>query len=434
MKLKFVLFLSMCLSATLSAFSQEENTTLVADSASVPTTVLIVPADTLMVRYLDSLTIAVQKYQGGTTSTKQNPYLYKMTINPTYYNAPFRQALGLDSVASPQQQAMYQALLQNYLQNPSYYTTTEDRLNEVRQAAPTKVTESAPVVQVEELVTVDAPTMQAETIELQAERPNFWTHNANIYFQFSQSKITENWYNGGESNNTMLGGFTLEAKYDDQKRIEWENKAEIKVGFITSKGDTLHHYKTNNDLFRLSTKFGYKAIKNLYWTALGELNNQFFPGYKTNDPVKYSNILAPLKFNASLGIDYKRKKDKKYELSVALLPASYNFIWVAGHEVDPVQFGIREGKRTLHTLGSKVQVDHTLYFTTNIFWKSHFYVFTSYDNTDALWENTLDFAMNKYLSAKMYLNFRFDDSAVRSNKNGYLQLQELLSFGISYNL
>ena len=42
--------------------------------------------------------------------------------------------------------------------------------------------------------------------------------------------------------------------------------------------------------------------------------------------------------------------------------------------------------------------------------------------------------MNKYLSAKMYLNLRFDDSGKKSDNHGYLQIQELLSFGLSYTL
>ena len=59
---------------------------------------------------------------------------------------------------------------------------------------------------------------------------------------------------------------------------------------------------------------------------------------------------------------------------------------------------------------------------------------TPYDNTDSLWENTIDLAVNKYLSAKMYLNLRFDDSAKKSDHHGYLQIQELISFGLSYTL
>lgn len=399
--------------------------------------VSISPSDSAVVaRYLDSLNVVLKKYEDMEFDSKLNPYMYKMTTVPTYYMAPLRQALGLDSIADEKQKGMFEALLKAYLNNPTAFQGTESALMEIKNTIATvnSEKETASTVKVEDLVQVEQPQIQAETVALEAEKPNFWTHNANVYFQFSQSYISQNWYNGGESNNSALGGFTFEANYNDQKRIQWDNKAEIKVGFITARGDSLHKYKTNTDLFRLTSKFGYKAVKNWYYTVLGELNNQFFPGYKTNDMRKYSNFLAPLKFNASIGMDWKLKKDKKYEFSLALLPLSYNMIWVAGDEVNPQLFGIKEGEHFLHKFGSKMQLDHSLFFTKDITWKSHFYIFTSYHSTDSLWENTFDFAVNKYLSAKMYLNLRFDDHGVKSDKHGYLQIQELLSFGVSYNL
>lgn len=402
-------------------------------SAFAQTAQIEEPKDTTVTKnYLDSLKLVIEKYSQDSSSSKLNPYMYKLTTTPTYYNGPLRQVLGLDSVASPEQMAMYKALLNAYMENPGAFRVTENSLNSVKTTV--EKTEPAPSIKVEKLVEVEKPVVDAQVIELQASKPNFWKYNANIFYQFSQSHISSNWYNGGESNNTMLGGFTLEAKFDDQKRIEWENKAEIKVGFITSKGDSLHKYKTNNDLFRLTSKFGYKAIKNWYYTAVGEINNQFFPGYKTNDPVKHSAFMAPLKFNGSIGMDWKLKKDKKFDFSLALLPFSYNLIWVLGNEVNPTSFGIDAGKKSISTFGSKVQLDHTLFFTSQISWKSHFYLFSSYHKTDSLWENTFDFAVNKYLSAKMYLNLRFDDTAKKSANHGYLQIQELLSFGVSYSL
>lgn len=395
-----------------------------------------VPQDSIvMAKYMESLDELVLKYEEMESSEAQNPYMYKMTTKPTFYKAPLRQALGLDTVADARQKLMFDALLNAYLNNPTAFEGTEGGLNEVvNLASETAEAANAPSIAVEELVEVKAPQVQTETIDPESQKPNFWTYNANLYYQFSQSYISKNWYNGGESNNSMLGGFTLEARYNDQKKVEWDNKAEIKVGFITSKGDELHKYKTNTDLFRLTSKFGYKAVKNWYYTVLGEVNNQFFPGYKTNDPIKYSDFMAPLKFNASIGMDWKKKEDKKYEISVALLPFSYNMIWVMGDKVNPQFFGIKEGKKSLHKFGSKMQIDHTLAVSKDISWKSHFYVFTSFHSTDSLWENTFDFAVNKYLSAKMYVNLRFDDKGVKADKHGYLQIQELLSFGFSYSL
>jgi len=71
--------------------------------------------------------------------------------------------------------------------------------------------------------------------ELLVVRPNFWTHKGNGYVQFTQHYISDNWYKGGESTNALLSGLVLEANFDDRQRIEFENKLEIKLGFVTDR-------------------------------------------------------------------------------------------------------------------------------------------------------------------------------------------------------
>ena len=44
----------------------------------------------------------------------------------------------------------------------------------------------------------------------------------------------------------------LEANFDDRQRIEFENKLEIKLGFVTAPSDTVHKYKTNAAYLGLS--------------------------------------------------------------------------------------------------------------------------------------------------------------------------------------
>lgn len=393
--------------------------------------------DSLITAYQDSLAMLVQQYyqpSGLDEDYVPNPYYYKLFTHPTYYTSAIRSHFGLYTPTDATDAVINQTLLSCYLKHPELFELTEDELNKVRQPQNKTVKSEAPEIKVLDLVRMEKPKAEVGIVDPIAERPNFWKHKANVYFQFSQSYISDNWYKGGESSNTLLTGLLLEANYDDQKRLEWENKLEIKVGFLSSKGDTLHKFKTNTDLFRVTSKLGYKAVKNWYYTVMAQMDNQFFPGYKTNDKNLYSCFLSPLKFNGSIGMDFKVKKDKKYDVSVALLPLSYNMVYVGNSDVDVTQFGIEANRRVLHRYGSKLQVDHTLYILPQITWKSYFYIFSSYENTEGQWENTFDFAVNKFLSAKVFVNARFDDSVSRSNNESYFQFQELLSFGLSYNL
>ena len=51
------------------------------------------------------------------------------------------------------------------------------------------------------------------------------------------------------------------------------------------------------------------------------------------------------------------------------------------------------------------------------------------------WENTFSFNFNKYISAKLFLYPRFDDSSInyRSEGGSYFMFKEWLSLGLDYS-
>ena len=263
-------------------------------------------------------------------------------------------------------------------------------------------------------------------------RPHLWKLSGNGSIQFSQNHISDNWYKGGESNTNLLANLTLNANYSDKNRIQFDNSFEVKLGFNTSPSDTLHEYRVNTDLFRLTSKLGVKARENWYYTISTQFYSQFFSNYATNSNVRNSAFLTPAYLTVGLGMDYK-KNTKKATLSVLMNPIAYNLRFVTDKNIDETRFGIKEGKFLLQTYGSELTTNFTWKITSYITYTSRLYGFTNYERSEGSWENTINLVLNKYFSTQFFSHVRFDDNVTKTEENDtYFQYKEIFSFGISY--
>ena len=269
--------------------------------------------------------------------------------------------------------------------------------------------------------------------EFKVLKPNFWKKTAAASLQFSQYGISDNWYQGGESTNALLSELKLTSNYDDRQRVQFENSLEIKIGFITAPSDTVHSYKTNADLFRLNSKLGVRAIKNLYYTIAAEFKTQFFSNYKTNTNDLISSFLSPAQLDLSVGMDYKLNKDK-FNLSLMGAPFSYTFVYISNDKiVNPSSFNVEPGHTSANLFGSKVTANLDWKIAKNISYISKLEYFTTYDKVIASWENTFNFQLNRYLSTKLFLHARYDDGVTLTEENDtYFQFKEMLTFGLAY--
>lgn len=402
----------------------------------------------------------------GPRRVRPNPAFYKLFVPPTYYEAPIKQAFDLtwtsdartltatdslymgkrDSVSStiyrlPDLETLAAAdrwsnnILRNYyLQHPERLVNNELYMADLKPLEDNQIVKKPRKERIKSFLQPEAPVGSLETEkELVVMRPNFWTHKGNGYLQFTQHYISDNWYKGGESTNALLSGLVLEANFDDRQRLEFENKLEIKLGFVTAPSDTVHKYKTNADLFRLNSKLGVKAFKNWYYTLAGEFKTQFFANYKTNTNDMISNFLSPAQFDLTLGMDFKQNK-KNYSLSLLGSPLAYTFMYINSDKIlDPGAFNVDAGHKTANLFGSKFTGNLNWKIIPSIVWESKLEYFTTYDTVIASWENTFNFVLNRYLSTKLFVHARYDDGVKLTDDNkSYFQLQELLSFGLNY--
>lgn len=395
-------------------------------------------------QYMDSLKSAkysleelglsnVKKYDNNLKPMEMNI----LTTPLTFYHGVANRLFGLQN-SNAHQMSIDRSLMSIYIKHPEWIIDTEQRLSEEGgiEYKPNKpiVNDEEMTSHAEEVVIPKNQTNISEPVTLVTVRPNFWSYAGDYSLQFLQNYVSDNWYKGGESNYSMIGAATLQANYNDKEKIKWDNKLEMKLGMQSSQGDTLHNYKSSEDLIRLTSKLGVQATKKWYYTLQAIASTQFTHGYKANDPAVYSDFMSPLNMNLSLGMDYKVEWfDKRLTGTVNISPIAGNFKYVDRLSLAK-KYGIDEGKHSLWDLGSTFTTDLSWAISDLIKWKTRLYAYTTYHRAEVEWENTVTFQLSKYISTQVFVYPRFDDSAKKRNsKYGYFQLKEYWSLGFNYS-
>lgn len=284
------------------------------------------------------------------------------------------------------------------------------------------------------------PSVGAGNVDLFVVRPNFWTFFGDYSLQFLQNYVSDNWHKGGESNYAMIGAVTLQANYNDKDKVKWDNNLEMKLGMQSSREDSVHKYKSSEDLIRLTSKLGVQATKRWYYTLQMIAQTQFTRGFKNNDETVYSDFLSPLNLNLSLGMDYKVSWcNNKLTGTFNISPVSANLKYydrldcALRNGVHDLVDDVKVGKHSQWDYGSTLTADLTWQFSKMVKWQTRLYGFTSYKRSQVEWENTLTLQVSRFISTKLFVYPRFDDSTKRDEDYGYFQLKEYLSLGFNYS-
>lgn len=271
----------------------------------------------------------------------------------------------------------------------------------------------------------------------------YWTSSFESSVQFSQNYISKNWHKGGVSALNLTNRQYFVYNYN-KDRIQIKNELEWQTNVMTAPKDTLRDYKIGNDVLRLHSNVGYKAFSKWFYTFDATFQTQLFSNFAENSDLKLASFLAPFNVNIGVGMKYElnktfpNRRHKKVGLSVNLAPLSYDMKYSINRDIDLARHGfqLKEGsderEHKLHNFGSTINATLNFQFNRNVSWYSRFWYFTSYEKVQGEFENRLTMAISRFFATTITLHLRYDDSVKKDKDFGFLQANELLSFGFNY--
>ena len=215
----------------------------------------------------------------------------------------------------------------------------------------------------------------------------------------------------------------------------FQSTLSYKLGMNATGNNDLHKYTISEDLFQYNIKFGYKAAHHWYYSFTGQFKTQFLNNYPSDSMVRSASFLTPGVLTLGVGMTYTKQNAKKtIDFSASISPLSYNLKTAIDPQVDHLQFGMEQNERVLNEFGSSTEVNFSWKLLDNILYKTRLFLFTDYKDSNADWQNTLEFQFNRFFSTQLYLNLRYDSTADKTldPKWNRWMMKEILSVGLSY--
>jgi len=262
------------------------------------------------------------------------------------------------------------------------------------------------------------------------KKDSLWITSGNTTLNFSQVSLS-NWAAGGKS--SMSGIFMLNyaANYKKDK-VSWDNSFDFRYGFLKEENTDLRKSDDNIDI---SSKVGYQAKGNWFYSGLLNFKSQFASGYNYTDDGKgdaISKFMAPGYLTLGLGMDYKTEV-----FSAMIAPLSGKFTFVLDNDLsDQGAFGVDAGSKTRSELGATVKLEVKKDIMKNVTFNTKLDLFSNYlhnpQNVDVDWTVKINMKVNDYLSANFITQMIYDDDVEFENSDGSAEprLQFMESFGV----
>ncbi len=283
---------------------------------------------------------------------------------------------------------------------------------------------------------IKVPAEKADGLDLGIDRKN-WITDFNASLQFSQAYISPNWYQGGNRNLNMIAQAVYNVKLNQKfhPRYMFEATVQYKLGMNSSPDDSIRSYNITEDLFQANAKFGVKAHQRWYYSTNMAFKTQIFNSYPSNSRRLRSAFMSPGELNVGLGMTYNfENKKKTLAFNASISPLSWNLRTCVNKKLNPEDFSIDNGHRSIHEVGSNVEATLNWKIAYNIRYTTRLFAFTDYEYIQGDWEHTVTFDITRFLSTQIYAHMRYDSNTPECDDPGWknFQFKEIFSLGFSY--
>jgi len=264
-----------------------------------------------------------------------------------------------------------------------------------------------------------------------------WKTGGLISMTFNQAAL-DNWVAGGEKSAISLNCIMNLYAYYMHGRNSWDNFLNVQYGLGNT--TTIGTRKTN-DLFDITSRYGFNFTKKWYLSALFDFRTQFSPGYSyptADTRVLTSGFLAPAYALFSLGVMYKPKS----HFSLFLSPVTAREL-IVHNELLAAQdaFGVDSGKTSRFEFGAYASIIYNSSLNNTTSYAGRLDLFSDYLNNPqniALYmNNVVNVKVTSLISLMLSVTLIYDDRIKSVKPDGTsggpaLQLQEVLGIGVAY--
>ncbi|MCB9257465.1 MAG: DUF3078 domain-containing protein [Chitinophagales bacterium] len=258
-----------------------------------------------------------------------------------------------------------------------------------------------------------------------------WKWGGLASFQFGQTALV-NWAAGGNSQISVnIHGYFYANLI--KKRHIWENSFDGNWGIVKFKGEGP---QINQNLFLVNSQYGFKLRKNLFASALVNLQSPFSKGFDySEDPKLFiTQFAAPMYIKTAVGIDYKPNEYFSFFVS----PVAGKFTIVANDEIAALDRYIPattdlNGNRYYNShfraeFGALARASFQKEIFKNVNLRSTLELFNNYTdvdksnrkNIDIDWQTGVDLKVNEWLVVSVFTHLIYDNNTnwLKEDGNG----------------